>query len=379
MVPRGRPRRVAGSGPGQGPAAEPVRRAVHETQEEVQVAAVDWRSVRRVLAVRLDNLGDVVMVTPALRALRAALAPGARLDLLASPAGGALAPLLADVDEVHTLSAVWQDADGRLPLDPARELAAVERFRGYDAAVLFTSFAQSPWPPAYAAYLAGVPVRIGVSKEFGGSVLTHRLVAPPDAQHQSDRALALLEHVGVPAQGTSLALHVPADARERADKVRREAGLPDAYAVLAPGASCPSRRWSAERFAETARLLDLPVAVVGTAREAELVEAVTGPGVVGLAGQLDVPALAGLLQGARVALTNNSGGMHLADAVGTPVVALFAGTEDESQFAPRSVPARLLRVPTPCAPCRAFSCPYAHECLDVAPQAVADAVREVAA
>ena len=105
---------------------------------------VDWPTLSRVLAVRLDNLGDVVMATPALRALRAALRPGARLDLLASPAGAGLAPLLADVDEVHAHSASWQDADGRLPLDPARELALVERLRGYDAVVVFTSFAQSP-------------------------------------------------------------------------------------------------------------------------------------------------------------------------------------------------------------------------------------------
>ena len=103
-----------------------------------------WQAVRRVLAVRLDNLGDVVMVTPALRALRAALRPGAHLDLLASPAGAALAPLLADIDEVHAVRAVWQDADGRLPLDPARELALVDRLRGYYSVVIFTSFAQSP-------------------------------------------------------------------------------------------------------------------------------------------------------------------------------------------------------------------------------------------
>ncbi len=343
------------------------------------MGAIDWPDLFRVLAVRLDNLGDVVMVTPALRALRAALAPGARLDLLASPAGAALAPLLEDVDEVHALRAVWQDADGRLPVDPARELAVVERLRGYDAVVVFTSFAQSPWPAAYAAYLAGVPVRVGVSKEFGGSLLTHRLPAPPDSQHQTDRALALLASVGVPDRGRRLSLRVPDDARERAETVRREAGLPATYAVLAPGASCPSRRWAPERFAATARRLGLPVAVVGTAEEAELVDRITGPGVVGLAGRLDVPALAALIAGAAVALTNNSGGMHLADAVGTPVVVLFAGTEDESQFAPRSVPARLLRVPTTCAPCRAFTCPYAHECLDIAPETVADAVRQVAA
>ena len=343
------------------------------------MGTVDWQRMSRVLAVRLDNLGDVVMVTPALRALRAALAPGARLDLLASPAGASLAPLLAGVDEVHALSAVWQDAEGRLPLDPARELAVVDRLRGYDAVVVFTSFAQSPWPVAYAAYLAGVPVRVGVSKEFGGSVLTHRLTAPPDEQHQSDRALALLANAGVPTQGTHLSLRVPGDARERAARVRREAGVPDRYAVLLPGASCPSRRWSPERFRAAAQQLGMPVAVVGTAREAELVASIIGPGVVGLAGQLDVPALAAMIEGARVALTNNSGGMHLADAVGTPVVTLFAGTEDESQFAPRSVPARLLRVPTACSPCRAFVCPYAHECLDIPPSDVAAAVRELAA
>lgn len=345
--------------------------------------AIDWRNLPRVLAVRLDNLGDVVMVTPALRALRAALAPGARLDLLASPAGASLAPLLADVDEVQALSALWQDGDGRLPLDPARELAVVDRLRGYDAVVVFTSFAQSPWPVAYAAYLAGVPVRVGVSKEFGGSVLSHRLPAPPDAQHQSDRALALLASVGVSHRGRHLSLCVPDDARERAAKVRREVGLPDTYAVLAPGASCPSRRWPPERFAEVARRLGMAVAVVGTAAEADLVASITrrsaSSDVLGLAGQLDVPALAALLEGAQVAVTNNSGGMHLADAVGTPVVALFAGTEDESQFAPRSVPARLLRVPTTCSPCRSFVCPYAQECLDIAPDAVLAAVRELAA
>ncbi len=340
--------------------------------------------MRRVLAVRLDNLGDVVMLTPALRALRAALGPGPRLDLLASPAGAALAPLLADVDEVLTAQPVWQDVSGRLPLDPDRELALVERFRGYDAVVVFTSFAQSPWPVAYASYLAGVPVRVGTSKEFGGSLLTHWLPAPEDGQHQSDRSLALLASVGIEALGTGLALAVSDDARRQAAAVRREAGVADHYVVLAPGASCPSRRWEARRFAEVAQDLDMPVAVVGTGRERELVESVAGPAspgsrVAGLAGRLDVPGLAALIEGAQVAVTNNSGGMHLADAVGTPVVALFAGTEDASQFAPRSVPARLLRVPTVCTPCRAFSCPFAQECIDIAPAEVVSAVRELAA
>ena len=342
---------------------------------------LDWSRADRVLAVRLDNLGDVVMVTPALRALRSALRPDARLDLLASPGGAALAPLLPWVDEVHALRAVWQDASGALPQDPARELALVEQLRAYDSVVVFTSFAQSPHAVAYAAYLAGVPVRVGVSKEFGGSVLSHWLRAPADEQHQTDRGLALLERVGVPEQGRALELAVPGDVRVRAAAVRREAGLPEAYAVLAPGASCPSRRYPPERFAAVARELGMPVAVVGTEQERPLVQAVTSgtPGGVDLSGLLDVPALVATIADARLAVTNNSGGMHMADAVGTPVVALFAGTEDESQFAPRSVPARLLRVPTTCAPCRAFACPYAHECLDIPAAVVVAAGRELAA
>ena len=99
---------------------------------------------------------------------------------------------------------------------------------------------------------------------------------------------------------------------------------------------------------------------------------------VALAGAFDVPDLAALLAGAAVAVTNNSGGMHLADAVGTPVVALFAGTEDEGQYRPRSVPSAVLRVPTACSPCRQFRCPFDLECLAIAPEDAALAALRVA-
>jgi ADP-heptose:LPS heptosyltransferase len=88
-------------------------------------------------------------------------------------------------------------------------------------------------------------------------------------------------------------------------------------------------------------------------------------------GELDVPALAAALAGARVVVCNNSGGAHLADAVGVPAVVLFAGTEQPEQFRPRAVPAAVLTVPTPCAPCRQLRCPYGLECLDLAPERVA--------
>lgn len=359
--------------PAAAPAAHPAVAAGTRRQ-------IPWRSLERVLAVRLDNLGDVVQTTPALRAL-ATHAPQARLDLLVSRAGAALAPLLPWVGEVLTASPSWQDAAGRSP-DPAAELALVERLRGYDAVVVFTSFSQSPWPMAYAATLAGVPVRVGGSREFGGSLLSHWVTPAPDdlTAHQVDRMLHLLDAVGVPSAGTRLELRLPTGQRAGA------ADVAGAYVLLAPGASAPARRWAAAGFAAAARRLlasGLAVLVTGTAREHDLVEAVVRGAPGSLAStDLDVVELAGAVAGATAVLGNNSGTMHLADALGTPVVAAFAGTETEGQYAPRGVPARLLRVPTPCAPCRAFVCPLhgegAQACLELDPARVADAVLEVA-
>lgn len=343
---------------------------------------IDWAGVRRLLVVRPDNLGDVLLAGPALAALRAA-APRARLDLLVSPAGAAAAALLPEVDGTVVARVSWQQFHA--PGPPDAELVADLRRRGHDAAVLLTSFSQSPWPGAYACQLAGIPVRAGLSKEFGGAALTHWVPAPDDALHQVDRALHLLDRLGVPGRGTALHARVGPGARAAAAAALAAAGIDPAapHAVLLPGASCASRRYPAARFREAAGRLaaaGLPVAVCGPPGERSLVAEVAAgrPGVAGLVGALDVPGLAGLLAGAAVVVANNSGGMHLADAVGTPVVALFAGTELPAQYRPRSVPAALLTVPTACRPCRQFTCPFAHECLDVAPAAVADAALRLA-
>src|SRR5437588_7281514 len=84
-----------------------------------------WSNVRRVAAIRLDNIGDVVMLGPALRALRREL-PEASITLMASPAGAQVAPLLPWIDDVWALSTVWQDASSKMALDPVREQALVQ-------------------------------------------------------------------------------------------------------------------------------------------------------------------------------------------------------------------------------------------------------------
>ncbi|GAA4465999.1 glycosyltransferase family 9 protein [Phytohabitans houttuyneae] len=363
---------------------------------------VDWAALRRVLVVRPDNLGDVVMAGPAVRALHRA-APNARLDLLAAPAGAAVAALVPHVDGVLTAPVSWQQLDpAEVPPDADRALVRRLARGRYDAAVVLTSFSQSPWPAAYLCRLAGVPVRVGESKEFGGAGLTHWVPAPPDASHQVDRMLHVLERVGVPSAGAELRLDLPPPARVEAREAlaRRGIGAGEPYAVLLPGASCPARRYPPERFARVAADLSaagLAVVVAGSAREAALVAQVTGAGratttgpvpparhatttaptprtrratVTGETG-LGVPGLAALIAGSAVVVSNNSGGAHLASASGRPVVVLFAGTEEPAQYAPRGTPAAVLTVPTSCAPCRQLRCPYGLECLDIPPPDVA--------
>lgn len=331
----------------------------------------------RILVVRPDNVGDVIMTVPALRALRAA-APGARIDLLASPAGAAAAPLIDEIDDVVVASVSWQqlpgggtDATAPGDGDPDDALVAELAARGYDAAVVLTSFSQSPWTAAAVCRRAGIGVRVGTSKEFGGDALTHWVPAPPDGGHQVDRALEVLAAVGVPSRGTDLGIRVPAGADAQAPEGR--------YVVIAPGASAPSRRWPPERFAEVGRGLaerGWTVVVTGTAKEAELVDraAADVPGARCLVGTLDLGGLAALMAGADAVVVNNSGGAHLADAVGTPVVELFAGTEEVGQYAPRTAPATVLTRAVSCAPCRQLVCPFGQECLDITPARVVEAV-----
>lgn len=333
----------------------------------------DWQAVERVLVVRADNLGDVVMTTPALRALRNA-APHVRIDLLASPAGAQVVPLIPAVTDVLTTSASWQQAGTprRAAELAAEEARLVDRVRAgnYDAMLVFTSHSQSPWPAAHVGMLAGIGLRAVHSTEFGGAVATHWVTPPPVGTHQVDRCLHLLAALGVPPAGHELELAIP-----RADRV--PAGP---FAVLAPGGSCPSKRYPPDRFAVVARRIaeqGLAVLVTGAPKEAPLVDAVVAgaahPLVTPL-GEVTVPALAGVIGAADVLVCNNSGCLHLADAARVPVVVTYAGTEARTEMPPRTTSfAEVLGNPVPCSPCRQFHCPYHQECLDLDPGHVAEA------
>ncbi len=321
-------------------------------------------SVRNLLVMRLDNIGDVLMTSPALRSIKEHL-PEAKLTLMASPGGSIAAPLLPWVDEVLTWRVLWQDL-GRLGFDPAREWGLVEALREFDAVIIFTSFNQSPHPAAFVSCLAGIPLRLGESKETGGKMLTHQVSAAPGELHQVNRNLRLIESVGFEIRDRSLAIRHP-----------HPKLIDQPYIVLNPWTSCQSRNYDSKRFAIAARQLaeitGWKVLVTGVEKDRDrsgIVLEVLGNNAIDLIGKTSLSELAALIANAKLMLSNNTSTMHIADATRTPSVILFAGTELECQWQPRDCSARLLRQPTECHPCYAFECPYDLECLDIEPSEI---------
>ncbi|MBD2091728.1 glycosyltransferase family 9 protein [Microcoleus sp. FACHB-1515] len=339
-----------------------------------QTLISQWSSVRNLLVLRMDNIGDVIMTSPALRSLKENL-PQAKITLMASPGGALAAELLPWVDQVLPVRSLWQNL-GRLDFDPSREWQLIEELRShaFDAAIIFTSFSQSPHPPALVCQLAGIPLRLGESKETGGTVLTTEVAAAPDEIHQVDRNLRLLESVGFTIRDRSLSLQIP----------NSKFPIPNSYLVLNPWTSCQSRNYDGDRFAQAARQLadrtGFDIIVTGVEKDRDRSRSVLkilGDRAVDAIGKTSLGELTALIAQARLLLTNNTSTMHIADATRTPTVVMFAGTELECQWQPRSTRAKLLRRPTSCSPCYAFTCPYNLECLDISVEEVVKAGLEL--
>jgi lipopolysaccharide heptosyltransferase II len=348
-----------------------------------------WRDARELLCVRLDAAGDVIMTTPALRALKQAV-PGRRITLLASPAGAEAAALVPEVDRVIAYDAPWMKATGRRT-DPAPDLALVERLRGerFDAAVIFTVYSQSPLPAALLCHLAGIPLRLAHCRENPYALLTDWVHEPEPEQgvrHEVQRQLDLVAQVGARPDQSGLSLEVTSPPRQSALQALRACGHdPDApWLAIHPGASAPSRRypWMPEAaglvHAETGRRL-VVTGGPGERDAAEAVRAAAGGGAVSLADRLTFAELAALIEAAPLLICNNSGPAHVAAAVGTPTVVLYALTNP--QHSPWETPSRVLSHDVPCRWCYRSVCPEGHhDCLrKVSPREVVAAAVELLA
>jgi ADP-heptose:LPS heptosyltransferase len=331
-----------------------------------------------VLVARLDNAGDVLLAGPAVRAVAAHVD---KVVMLTGPHGTAAAELLPGVDAIIEWCAPWIDPDPA-PVTAAHVAALHDAVHAHapGAAVLLTSFHQSPLPLALLVRLAGVGWIGAISEDYPGSLLDLRHHVdgdPPEAQ----RALGLVHAAGYPLPpGDDGRLAV----RRPLPDVEPLTGRPG-YVVVHPGASVPAREWPARHCTRAVRALTAAghrVVVTGSAREQHLTALVAGDVGIDLGGRTDLRTLAAVLDGACAVVAGNTGPAHLAAAVGTPVVSLFAPVVPAARWAPYGVPTVLLGDQhAPCRDTRARHCPVpGHPCLSgVDPAEVVAAVSSLVA
>ncbi|MGP4050540.1 glycosyltransferase family 9 protein [Streptomyces sp. 2A115] len=312
----------------------------------------------KALVARLDSFGDVLLAGPAVRAVAAR---ADHVTLFCGPRGAPAARMLPGVDDILVWDAPWAGFQPP-PVDRAQIDQLVDAIDA-DTALILTSYHQSPLPTALLLRLAGVRHLAADSEDYPGALLDVRHRRAPHA-HEAEAALDLAAAAGFP---------LPEDddgcLRVRPAPLTDHLTGGGPYVVVHPGASARARMWSPGRSAEAVRLLadagHRPV-VTGGADERALTAFVAGDTGLDLGGHTGPAQLAGVLAGAAVVVTPNSAPAHLAAAVGTPVVSLFAPVVPAERWRPYGVPYVLLGdQDAPCADSRARHCPIpGHPCLD---------------
>ncbi len=344
--------------------------------------ALDELNVRSLLVIKLCCLGDGVLAVPAIRALKNAY-PQAKLTLICTPRSKDAFVGQPFVDELVVLNLTGLAGMGEMLRSAfkafGQAIRAMRKARPDIAVDLDLYYKVTP----ILAFLSGAPIRAGfdtAGKNRGG-LFTHKAARDPD-KHELHCFLDILGTLGVYTDDESLELWSdPAAALSIVTKLEAYGILADTrYAVLAPGSSrnWPVKRWEPERFAAVGQHMincyDMPVLLVGAGFEHELAEAITeriGEGAVNIAGSTSIRETIEALRNAAIVISNDSGPMHLAAAVDTPVVGIF-GPTNVAKWRPFSTLGRVVVAEECCdrAPCyylSAMPCCDASDCLGKIP------------
>jgi lipopolysaccharide heptosyltransferase II len=318
------------------------------------------------LLVRSPNwLGDACMAVPTIQAMKQGR-PDLHITIL-SPAK--LAPIWREVKEVGSIIEI----PSKTSLWKVAQLIKVSG--RYEVAFLLPN----SWRSALEVWLAGIPMRLGLDTHRAKRLLTRTIPVPNHPYptvHQTQTLLSVVKRLGGPA--THFPIPRPRIVSPSVDSMR---------VALCPGAEYgPAKRWPLERYRsvmeEISKDHDLTWVIVGTAKEADLGEALSKnfPGKVeNLCGKTTLPELIGELKGSTLLLTNDTGTMHLADLLGVPVVAIFGSTEP-ALTGPTGVtqpPHRIIRRKVECSPCYLRKCPIDFRCMkEITVEMVTSAVTE---
>ena len=325
------------------------------------------------LLVRVTNwVGDAVISIPALREIRR-VHPGWEVVLLARPWVADLYRRESFCDRILLYENKGRHGEGLWGLAGKWRLAGELRRERFDRAILL----QNAFDAALLCWLARIPERIGYARDGRGFLLTDAVAVPKPGEierHERFYYLEMLRRAG-------LIDHLPGSEEIRFDCAGDAAGGGRAYwrdrgvngerwVGLSPGAAnSRAKQWLPERFAEVgkavAERLDARVALFGSSSEAGLcaeIAASIGPRAENVAGQTTLAEFIDLTAACDVFVTNDSGAMHVAAALGIPTVAVF-GPTDETTTGPVSSSVRVVREPVDCSPCLLRDCPIDHRCM----------------
>lgn len=347
-----------------------------------------WQKVENILCVRLDAMGDVLMTTPAISALKNQNSKR-KITLLTSKAGQLVAEQIPEIDEIITFEPPWMKVSKNSNHLVDQKMIEYIKSLCFEASIIFTVYSQSSLPAALFCYLAAIPLRLAHCRENPYHLLSHWVVEKEPQEfvrHEVERQLDLVASIGCVANKINLSYNIPEHANEYITKWGKIWGLDwdRPVIVIHPGASAPSRRYRIDGFAEVADRLvleeKLQVVFTGSREEEELIlklQSLMQAPSISLAGKLSLSQTAALLKKASLLLSNNTGPVHLAAAVKTKVVDLYALTNP--QHTPWQVPSKVLYKDVPCRHCYKSICPKGHNhCLQlITPSEIIEAIKDL--
>lgn len=314
---------------------------------------------RRLLVRSTNWIGDAVMTTPAIRAIRDGF-PNARISLLVKPWVAPVFDACPHIDEV-----IHYDAKGRHKgvsglLRLSREL----RKKDFDTAILL----QNAFEAALIAFLSGIKKRIGFNSDARTLLLSHPVLRTKAIRsiHQTGYYLEILNGIGLPGGSQDLELFIGADQKERADQILEAKNVMRSKPIVGINPSAtfgPAKQWFPEKYAALADRIhdafDAAILIFGGPDDKALGKAISGmmkcrP--IDLSGRTTLGEAMALIETCSAFITNDSGLMHVGAALKTPLVAVF-GSTNFTTTGPFSSNSRIVHVPIECSPCMKPVCP----------------------
>jgi heptosyltransferase-2 len=337
----------------------------------------DIGNINRILVRSTNWVGDAILTTPAVRAVRKNF-PEAKVTILAKPW---VAPVFynnPDIDHIMVYDSEGKHNGWSGKVRLSRSL----RKGKFDLAVLL----QNAFEAALLAYLAGIPCRLGYKTDGRHLLLTHGVALAPRIKevHETEYYLGILEGVGLRWDGRELTLKVSTKERREAEALLSEHRVKDGRPLVgvSPGATYgPAKRWFPERFAALCDRLqessDACIVILGGPDDAaagdQVCRSMKVPPV-NFCGKTTLRQAVSIIESCHLFVTNDSGLMHVAAALDIPLVAIFGSTNPVTT-GPSGSKSHIIRVPMDCSPCLKPRCPGDHRCME---EITVDQVYEVA-